>query len=123
MVKNNLADNLAMATALIMSGKVILSDTGKSPTPGLLVECDTNIYIKQGPRFVSRGGDKLLHAINYFNVLIQDFVCLDVGASTGGFTDCLLQMGASKIYSIDFPKLLLPTGKPKPDSLNVSSIL
>ena len=101
MVKNNLADNLAMATALIMSGKVILPDIGKSPTPGLLVKFDTNICIKQGPRFVSRGGDKLLHAIDYFNILIQGLVCLDVGASTGGFTDCLLQMGASKIYSID----------------------
>lgn len=101
MVKNNLVGNLALATALIMSGKVILPDTGKSPTPGLLVKFDTNICIKRSPRFVSRGGDKLQHAIDYFNISIQDLVCLDVGASTGGFTDCLLQMGASKIYSVD----------------------
>jgi 23S rRNA (cytidine1920-2'-O)/16S rRNA (cytidine1409-2'-O)-methyltransferase len=74
-----------------------------------VVETRSHKIVKEGDEisvdfanvFVSRGGDKLKHAIDNFKILVKDFVCLDVGSSTGGFTDCLIQNGASKVYSVD----------------------
>jgi 23S rRNA (cytidine1920-2'-O)/16S rRNA (cytidine1409-2'-O)-methyltransferase len=63
--------------------------------------------VERGPRFVSRGGEKLAAALEAFAVNVKDRVCADVGASTGGFTDCLLQQGAARIYAIDVGKGLL----------------
>jgi 23S rRNA (cytidine1920-2'-O)/16S rRNA (cytidine1409-2'-O)-methyltransferase len=62
---------------------------------------DVHLEVEQGPRFVSRGGEKLEAALQAFDVDIRGHICADVGASTGGFTDCLLQHGAVKIYAID----------------------
>jgi len=59
------------------------------------------ITLKQAPRFVSRGGDKLLGCLEVFHPVIQDRICLDGGISTGGFTDCLLQHGAQRVYGVD----------------------
>ena len=60
-----------------------------------------NVEIINKPKFVSRGGEKLDHALNVFNISAEDAICIDVGASTGGFTDCLLQRGASLVYAVD----------------------
>jgi len=63
--------------------------------------------VDSGPKFVSRGGEKLEGALTAFNIDVKDFVCVDVGSSTGGFTDCLLQHGAKKVYAIDVGKGIL----------------
>ena len=65
------------------------------------------IELTSGPRFVSRGGEKLQAAVETFPVTLEDRICADVGASTGGFTDCLLQNGAARVYTIDVGKGLL----------------
>ena len=71
------------------------------PKPASLVPADAVLDIVQGPRFVSRGGEKLEAALEAFQVQAGGRICADVGASTGGFTDCLLQNGAARIYAID----------------------
>ncbi|MFZ4767430.1 MAG: TlyA family RNA methyltransferase, partial [Roseimicrobium sp.] len=68
---------------------------------GQLVPADAVIRVKQPPKFVSRGGFKLEGALDHFGIHVKGKVCLDVGASTGGFTDCLLQRGAQKVYAFD----------------------
>jgi 23S rRNA (cytidine1920-2'-O)/16S rRNA (cytidine1409-2'-O)-methyltransferase len=65
------------------------------------VDGGAEVAIEQKPRFVSRGGDKLLAALEHFPISVEGRVCADVGASTGGFTDCLLQHGAARVYAID----------------------
>jgi len=69
--------------------------------PGTLVQRNASIKLKSKPRFVSRGGDKLAAALLAFDIQLKDYVCADIGASTGGFTDCLLQAGAKCVYAID----------------------
>ena len=69
--------------------------------PATKVSGDADIELKQKPRFVSRGGEKLEAALSRFEITPSDLVCADVGASTGGFTDCLLKNGAAKVYAID----------------------
>ena len=69
--------------------------------PGMRVSVDVELALRAKPRFVSRGGDKLDAALTAFDLNIEGRVCADVGASTGGFTDCLLKRGAAKIYAID----------------------
>ncbi len=69
--------------------------------PSTRVDGGAEIAIEQRPRFVSRGGDKLLAALEQFSISVEGRVCADVGASTGGFTDCLLQHGAERVYAID----------------------
>lgn len=69
--------------------------------PGRLISPDEELVLVQAQRFVSRGGDKLQGALENFDVKAKNKVCLDIGASTGGFTDCLLQNGAVKVYSVD----------------------
>ncbi|NLN94376.1 MAG: TlyA family RNA methyltransferase [Candidatus Hydrogenedens sp.] len=68
---------------------------------GMRLDPDVELVLEEGPRFVSRGGEKLEHALKHFPVSVQDRVVLDTGASTGGFTDCLLQYGASHVYAVD----------------------
>ncbi len=99
-----LAPTKDMASRLIMAKQIVVS--GIEPQifvdkPGTLYYTDTafDIFVKN--RFVSRGGDKLLSAVNHFKIDPTGFTCLDAGASTGGFTDCLLQHGAEKIFTID----------------------
>lgn len=68
---------------------------------GMRLDPSVELLLEEGPRFVSRGGEKLEHALKHFPVSVQDRVVLDTGASTGGFTDCLLQHGASHVYAVD----------------------
>jgi 23S rRNA (cytidine1920-2'-O)/16S rRNA (cytidine1409-2'-O)-methyltransferase len=88
------------AQALIMTGRV-RCDGIMVDKAGTRVPYDADLSIDVLPTYVSRGGDKLAHALLAFNVQIQGCSCVDVGASTGGFTDCLLQNQASKVYAVD----------------------
>ncbi|OOB76862.1 MAG: rRNA methyltransferase [Epulopiscium sp. Nuni2H_MBin003] len=96
----NLAPSREKAKAYIMSGAVLVNGQ-KEDKAGVKVDIDANIQIKQKMKYVSRGGYKLEKAINAFNIILEDKVCMDVGASTGGFTDCMLQNGAQQVYAID----------------------
>ena len=88
------------ARALILSGAVRVGDRSTLKA-GLLVEPTTAVQITESPPYVSRGGQKLAHALAQFSIDVQGLVALDVGASTGGFTDCLLQHGAVRVHAID----------------------
>ena len=68
---------------------------------GYLIKPDDVITLKAKPRFVSRGGEKMDHALHEFKISVEGSICADLGASTGGFTDCLLQRGASRVYAVD----------------------
>jgi 23S rRNA (cytidine1920-2'-O)/16S rRNA (cytidine1409-2'-O)-methyltransferase len=100
LVERGLADSRSMAQRLIMAGQVRVNGEVmlKASAP---VSADVQLHIEYGPRFVSRGGDKLEAAFQSFCVDVAGCTCADVGASTGGFTDCLLQHGAERVYSID----------------------
>ena len=93
-------ESRAKAQALIMAGEVVV--VGKpNIKPGTLVNEEAAITILEPPPFVSRGGIKLDYALQQFQLDVTDKVVADIGASTGGFTDCLLQRGASRVYAID----------------------
>lgn len=101
LVERELAPSRERAQSLIMAGKVLVNDAPVAK-PGQLVSADAEIRLTgEDHPYVSRGGIKLAHALKIFGIDVAGFVCLDVGASTGGFTDCLLQNGASKIYAVD----------------------
>tara|TARA_Y100001968_G_scaffold214785_1_gene197587 strand:- start:370 stop:1173 length:804 start_codon:yes stop_codon:yes gene_type:complete len=89
------------AQQLIRAGKVRTVDGEILDKPGFEVYDDLELLVIPSPRFVSRGGEKLLAAFNAFQLKVDGRICLDGGISTGGFTDCLLQHGASRIYGID----------------------
>ena len=95
-----LARSRAVAQRLIMAGEVLV-DGALEDKAGTRVPVDAEIRLKAKPRFVSRGGDKLAGALARFPIRTADRVAADVGASTGGFTDCLLQNGVAKVYAID----------------------
>lgn len=100
LVERGLAESRAKAQALIMAGEVVV--TGNPVTkPGSLVKEEETITILEPPPFVSRGGIKLDYALEQFQIDVSSQVAADIGASTGGFTDCLLQRGASRVYAID----------------------
>ncbi len=103
MVERGIAESGQQARAMVMAGMVELpSRRGRArPTPGMSVRHDQEIRIKKTPLYVSRGGHKLAHALDAFNVNPAGITALDVGASTGGFTDCLLQHGAKRVYAVD----------------------
>jgi 23S rRNA (cytidine1920-2'-O)/16S rRNA (cytidine1409-2'-O)-methyltransferase len=88
------------AQALIAAGQVLV-DTKLADKAGAMVEDTCTIEIKESCPFVSRGGYKLEEGLRIFNIDPTGLVCLDIGASTGGFTDCLLQHGAAKVYAVD----------------------
>lgn len=101
LVERGHAESRTRAQALIMSGNVY-SDTKRLDKPGMQVAPDLPITVKeQDHPWVSRGGIKLSHAIEFFSINPKGMVSLDVGASTGGFTDVLLSQGAKKVYAID----------------------
>lgn len=100
LVERGLAESREKAQAAILAGAVWVDDRPVRK-PGERVSTTAAIKLTAGPRYVSRGGDKLEHALRYFNLDVQGLVCLDVGASTGGFTDCLLQHGAARVYAVD----------------------
>ena len=85
---------------MIMAGEVTV-DSRIVDKPGALVRIEAEIWLKQKPRYVSRGGLKLEAALQAFRVDPAGKICADIGSSTGGFTDCLLQHGAAKVYAID----------------------
>jgi len=89
------------AQGLILTGNVSGTDGERMMKPGQRVDEDIEIVIAEGPRFVSRGGEKLEAAIEYFGLDVAGAIAIDAGASTGGFTDCLLQHGAAKVYAVD----------------------
>ena len=89
------------AQQLIRAGKVRDGRGQLLDKPGQQVAPDLAVRVEQPPRFVSRGGEKLLGALEVFPIQVEGRVCLDGGISTGGFTDCLLQHGASRVYGID----------------------
>ena len=95
------AESREKAKAIIMSGDVFINNQ-RADKPGIQVSEDTEIEVRsKGLPFVSRGGYKLDKAISCFNLDIENKICIDCGASTGGFTDVLLQNGAKKVYSVD----------------------
>jgi 23S rRNA (cytidine1920-2'-O)/16S rRNA (cytidine1409-2'-O)-methyltransferase len=101
LIERGLVLSRQRARALIMAGKVIVEDT-RIEKPGAFVGHDAHIHIKgDGCPYVSRGGLKLQAALGFFGIDPMGRMALDVGASTGGFTDCLLQMGATQIFAVD----------------------
>lgn len=99
--ENGLAESREKAKALIMAGQVYV-DNQKADKPGDTFSEDAHVEIRgKGLQYVSRGGLKLEKAMKEFSLTLTDKICMDVGASTGGFTDCMLQNGARKVYSVD----------------------
>jgi 23S rRNA (cytidine1920-2'-O)/16S rRNA (cytidine1409-2'-O)-methyltransferase len=96
LVERGLAETRSQAQALVLAGLVPGHDK-----PGEQVAEDAELEVDRPPRFVSRGGEKLQHALDVLAVEVADRECADVGASTGGFTDCLLQAGAARVLAID----------------------
>jgi 23S rRNA (cytidine1920-2'-O)/16S rRNA (cytidine1409-2'-O)-methyltransferase len=96
LVEKGLAENRSQAQALVLAG--LVPGYGK---PGQLVDKDAELRVERPPPFVSRGGEKLRNALDEFAIDVASRDCADVGASTGGFTDCLLQAGAARVIAID----------------------
>lgn len=102
LVKQGLAESREKAKAIIMSGNVFVDGQREDKAGSTFDEEKVEITVKGNTlKYVSRGGLKLEKAIDHFGVNVQDAVCMDIGASTGGFTDCMLQNGAKKVYSVD----------------------
>jgi 23S rRNA (cytidine1920-2'-O)/16S rRNA (cytidine1409-2'-O)-methyltransferase len=90
------------AAASVMAGEVTIGGDGRrAQKPGEMVAVDAELVVRERPRFVSRGGIKLANALSAFDVVVEGRRALDVGASTGGFTDCLLQRGATNVVAVD----------------------
>lgn len=106
LVERGLAESRAKAQALIMAGQVRVAGQ-TALKPATTVDASAALTVDSGPRFVSRGGEKLDAALEAFSLDVRGLTCADVGASTGGFTDCLLQRGAAKVYAIDVGKGIL----------------
>ena len=100
LVERHLVESRQRAVSLILSGYVYV-DGKPAQKAGQLVSSGANIFIKEAPPYVSRGGLKLEKALQEFHIHVQGKIGMDIGASTGGFTDCLLQHGAKKVYAID----------------------
>jgi 23S rRNA (cytidine1920-2'-O)/16S rRNA (cytidine1409-2'-O)-methyltransferase len=100
LVDRGLAESREKAKALILAGRVAV-DGRKSEKPGHGVAADCRVDIAGKMPYVSRGGYKLAAALDHFRIDPRGRVCLDAGASTGGFTDCLLQRGAARVYAVD----------------------
>ena len=101
LTENGLAPSREKAKAIIMSG-IVFVDEQKCDKAGMTVSSDQKIEVRGNTlRYVSRGGLKLEKAIQSFPIKLDDTICMDVGASTGGFTDCMLQNGAKKVYAVD----------------------
>jgi len=100
LVERGMAESRKKARALIMAGDVYV-DNVTAAKPSMQVPEDSEISLRDKPPFVGRGGIKLNHALAEFRIDAAGLVAADIGASTGGFTDCLLQHGADKVYAID----------------------
>lgn len=100
LVAQGLCPSRALAQRLIRAGRVLVGGR-LVDKPAALVSPEVRVELKSLPRYVSRGGEKLEGALRAFGLEVTGAVCLDVGASTGGFTDCLLQHGAARVYAVD----------------------
>lgn len=102
LVSNGYAESREKAKAIIMSGQVFVDGQREDKAGSMFDPGKIHIEVKGSTlRYVSRGGLKLEKAMAQFDLSLQDKVCMDIGASTGGFTDCMLQNGASKVFSVD----------------------
>jgi 23S rRNA (cytidine1920-2'-O)/16S rRNA (cytidine1409-2'-O)-methyltransferase len=102
LAERGLAGSRTSAAASVRAGRVrIGSDGPRAARPGQLVPEDVVLEVEERPRYVSRGGLKLEHALDALAIEVEGRSCLDVGASTGGFTDCLLQRGAERVIALD----------------------
>ena len=101
LVQRQLGVSRSKAQGLIHLGQVFDSAGEKLDKPGLRLEPDTPLVVRDEARYVSRGGEKLEAGLRAFSPSLEGRICLDVGASTGGFTDCLLQHGAARVYAVD----------------------
>ncbi len=100
LVTRGLAENKSKARAMLMAGEVTAA--GKTISkPGSLIDENASLEVAQKLPYVSRGGIKLAHALDEFRLNVTSLTAVDIGASTGGFTDCLLQRGARRVYAID----------------------
>jgi len=100
LVDRGLVDSADKAKAMVMAGRVLVDERPASK-PGIMVDAAAQLSLAERPKYVSRGGDKLEHALDAFGLDVRGAVAADIGASTGGFTDCLLQHGAARVYAID----------------------
>ncbi len=100
LVERDLVESREQARRLIMAGEVLVNEQ-VSDKPGRTVPVDAAIRVRTPMPYVSRGGQKLAAALAAFDLPLADAVALDVGASTGGFTDCLLQAGVARVYAVD----------------------
>ena len=100
LVRRGFVPDLNLAQRMVMAGQVRVSDQVVYK-PATMIPADSQVHIIERPRYVSRGGEKLEAALKAFDLDVNQRICADVGASTGGFTDCLLQHGAKKVYAID----------------------
>jgi len=103
LVEKGLVESREKARRLIMAGKVRV-DGQAAPKPGHTLTPDHEIVLKEPERFVSRGGEKLEGAVQAFSIDLTGRICADIGSSTGGFTDCMLQHGAARVFAIDVGK-------------------
>lgn len=106
LVERGLAATRSQAQRLVMAGQVRV-DGQIALKPATATPPQAVITVERGPRYVSRGGEKLQAALDAFAIKVQGQICADVGASTGGFTDCLLQYGAARVYAIDVGRGIL----------------
>lgn len=100
LVERHFCASRQLAQRLIRAGQVRVNQQ-VIDKPGTEIDLTAEIQVQQPPRYVSRGGEKLEKALSEFKISVQDCVCLDGGISTGGFTDCLLQAGAKRVYGVD----------------------
>jgi len=100
LVERGFFESRERAKAVVMSGNVYIGGN-KAEKPGMQVDPDTDVEVRGSPDYVSRGGYKLKKALEFFDVSPEGKVCIDCGASTGGFTDCLLKNGARLVYAVD----------------------
>ena len=100
LVAQGLCESREQAKRLILAGEV-MAGTSVVAKPSTKLTNDTNLTVKERPKYVGRGGLKIEGALDAFGIDPTDMTCLDVGASTGGFTDCLLQRGATKVHAVD----------------------
>lgn len=101
LLDRGLADSLPKAQAVILAGEVSVEDL-RVDKPGTAIPDSAKISVSsRSPKFASRAGEKLAGALDDFSVHVLDQICLDIGASNGGFTDCLLQRGAARVYAVD----------------------
>jgi len=100
LVERGLVESREKGQALIIAGEVFVNGQ-KVDKPGHAVASNSKIELSAQPRYVGRGGLKLEAALDHFGIQITGKICLDIGSSTGGFTDCLLQRGAARVYAID----------------------